>query len=271
MGNCFNVDATNKALEQQLAVEEQKESSTVKILFLGAGGGGKSTIFKQLGRIYNGKYDIPFDEELVKTIYTQITEQMQAALTIWNITSNKSYELDELNECIETVKNHKDLTTLPENVANAIQYIWQNSIVLKESMNSMKFTHKILAQNCLYFWNELDRIKQQDYIPNQLDFLHLNHHTTGIVQRWLTVNDKKFHIFDVGGQVSERRKWISCFDNVTALLFVCSLACYNQTMFEDRNKNCMQDSMEIFEDICDIKHLLNLILYYFLIKKIYLL
>ncbi len=40
-------------------------------------------------------------------------------------------------------------------------------------------------------------------------------------------------VVDVGGQRSERRKWISCFDDVRAVLFVCAMSGYDMTLFED--------------------------------------
>lgn len=37
---------------------------------------------------------------------------------------------------------------------------------------------------------------------------------------------------DVGGQKSERRKWIHCFENVTSLIFLASLSEYDQVLEE---------------------------------------
>lgn len=45
-------------------------------------------------------------------------------------------------------------------------------------------------------------------------------------------------VVDVGGQRSERRKWIQCFDDVRAVLFVCALSGYDMTLFEDGKTVC---------------------------------
>ena len=37
---------------------------------------------------------------------------------------------------------------------------------------------------------------------------------------------------DVGGQRSERRKWIHCFENVTSIIFLVALSEYDQVLFE---------------------------------------
>lgn len=55
---------------------------------------------------------------------------------------------------------------------------------------------------------------------------------------------------DVGGQKSERRKWIHCFQDVTSILFLVSLSGYDQCLVEDRDANQMQDAMTIWDSIC---------------------
>jgi len=43
------------------------------------------------------------------------------------------------------------------------------------------------------------------------------------------------YMVDVGGQKSERRKWIHCFQDVTSILFLVSLSGYDQCLVEDRD------------------------------------
>ena len=40
-------------------------------------------------------------------------------------------------------------------------------------------------------------------------------------------------MIDVGGQRSERKKWLRCFDSIQAVIFIASLAEYDQVLAED--------------------------------------
>jgi hypothetical protein len=71
----------------------------------------------------------------------------------------------------------------------------------------------------------------------------------------------------VGGQKTERRKWIHCFDSVTAILFVASLYSYDQYMEEDPEKNRMEDSVELFEKMFANEFLLRASIILFLNKS----
>lgn len=44
---------------------------------------------------------------------------------------------------------------------------------------------------------------------------------------------------DVGGQRSERRKWIHCFENVTSIMFLVALSEYDQVLVESANEVSM--------------------------------
>ena len=47
---------------------------------------------------------------------------------------------------------------------------------------------------------------------------------------------------DVGGQRSERRKWIHCFESVTTIIYLVALSEYDQVLYENakevRAKTC---------------------------------
>ena len=40
-------------------------------------------------------------------------------------------------------------------------------------------------------------------------------------------------MFDVGGQRSERKKWIHCFEGVTAIIFCVAMSEYDMMLAED--------------------------------------
>merc|ERR1712241_319921 len=96
---------------------------------------------------------------------------------------------------------------------------------------------------------DLDRLCTADYQPSDQDVLRSRVKTTGVSQIQFTYKEIQFRMFDVGGQRSERKKWIHCFDNVTAVLFVVSIAEYDQVLEEDGITNRMMESMELFENI----------------------
>lgn len=43
-------------------------------------------------------------------------------------------------------------------------------------------------------------------------------------------------MFDVGGQRSERKKWIHCFEAVTSIIFCVALSEYDQVLLEESNQ-----------------------------------
>jgi len=65
------------------------------------------------------------------------------------------------------------------------------------------------------------------------------------------------------GNEMNARKWIHCFDNVTAVLFVVALSEYDQVLMEDEDVNRMTEALKLFGQICNSKHfaLTNMVLF----------
>ncbi|KAG4302079.1 hypothetical protein PCK1_001638 [Pneumocystis canis] len=64
----------------------------------------------------------------------------------------------------------------------------------------------------------------------------------------------------------ERRKWIHCFENVTAVLFLVAISGYDQCLIEDNGSNQMQEALVLFDSICNSQWFINTSIILFLNK-----
>lgn len=87
----------------------------------------------------------------------------------------------------------------------------------------------------LSFFNKLDALWDPSYTPSDQDIIRCRAKTTGIVETVFHLGPLTYRMFDVGGQRSERKKWIHCFDSVTSILFVVAISGYDQCLAEDRD------------------------------------
>lgn len=72
-------------------------------------------------------------------------------------------------------------------------------------------------------------------MPTDQDILRARLRTTGISETIFDLGSLTYRMFDVGGQRSERKKWIHVFDNVQVVLFLVAISGYDQVLVEDRN------------------------------------
>ncbi|CAG8542628.1 1240_t:CDS:2 [Diversispora eburnea] len=113
---------------------------------------------------------------------------------------------------------------------------------------------------------ERDRLFSQNYVPSDQDILHTRMKTTGIVETIFHLGQHTYRMFDVGGQRSERKKWIHCFEDVTAVLFLVAISGYDQCLVEDRDANQMQEALMLFDSICNSQWFVNTSMILFLNK-----
>ena len=95
----------------------------------------------------------------------------------------------------------------------------------------------------------MDRVLKEDYTPTNQDILNLRVVTQSITDNEFYIEGRTWHFYDVSGLKHHRKAWLPFFDNVSGVLFVVSLSCYNQTLVEEPSKNRMRDSIELFKSI----------------------
>jgi guanine nucleotide-binding protein subunit alpha len=98
----------------------------------------------------------------------------------------------------------------------------------------------------------MDRIFDPEYVPNDQDVLCTRVKTTSITETLFKVGDLTYCMVDVGGLRSERKKWMQCFEHVTAIIFMVAISEYDQVLFEDESVNRMGESITLFQSICDM-------------------
>jgi len=144
----------------------------------------------------------------------------------------------------------QNILNVPITLLDDLQHLWKDSGVaklIKEHASELN-----LFDSATYFFDAMERTFVEDYIPTPADILRTRLPTTGIIQTDFQIDKLRFKMYDVGGQRGERKKWIHCFDNVTAIFFLASLSEYDQFLAEDRTRNRLRESLDLFEGLINL-------------------
>uniref|UniRef100_A0A914ED03 Uncharacterized protein n=1 Tax=Acrobeloides nanus TaxID=290746 RepID=A0A914ED03_9BILA len=151
----------DRALQEGYKLERQ----IIKLLLLGTGECGKSTVIKQMKILHSNGFT---DEELYNqkaAIYSNTVHSMMTLIKA----------MHELKICFENPQRTHDVRIVLE--------------VLKRNEESEPFSQELTSA-----------LKS---------------------------------VFDVGGQRSERKKWIHCFENVNSIIYITAVSEYDEVLRED--------------------------------------
>ncbi|KAI8877935.1 guanine nucleotide-binding protein alpha-3 subunit [Backusella circina FSU 941] len=238
-------------IDKLLEKEKSSREKECKILLLGSGESGKSTILKQMKIINLNGYT---EDELYAwraTVYRNVVESAQTIVqTVHN--HGLVFERKELNNGIDKLITYKvsgnPKSQISPEIVALIKLLWKDEAVIKTCLESNQDGF-YLMDSAPYFFDSIDRIGQAKYIPDEQDVLRARLKTTGITEIQFQMGRLSIHMFDVGGQRSERKKWIHCFDAVTSVIFCVALSEYDQVLLEESNQNRMLESLTLFESI----------------------
>ncbi|TNN88506.1 Guanine nucleotide-binding protein G(s) subunit alpha isoforms short [Liparis tanakae] len=320
----------NKKIEKQLQKERQAYKATHRLLLLGAGESGKSTIVKQMRILHVNGFNaeekkqkiqdirknvkdaivtivsamstlIPpvplanpedqFRIEYIKSIaplsdfdYSQ--EFFDHAKKLWDDEGVKAcFERSneyQLIDCAQYVKLHKDHH---KSGCYAVRLVQDGEVWLgrgRISRGPGDWTEDRDVQGWVWFFgswlalesvlglgflDRIDSVRQNEYTPTDQDLLRCRVLTSGIFETRFQVDKVNFHMFDVGGQRDERRKWIQCFNDVTAIIFVVASSSYNMVIREDNNTNRLREALDLFRSIWNNRWLRTISVILFLNKQ----
>ena len=94
-------------------------------------------------------------------------------------------------------------------------------------------------------------------MPTNEDILRSWVKTTGITENVFQLESLTCRVFDVGGTRSERKKWIHAFENVAVNIFLVDISEYDQILDEDPSENRMQESLTLWDSICNSRWFQN--------------
>jgi len=252
----------NRTIEEQNAKDHAKDDITIKLLLLGAGESGKSTIFKQMKLLYGQGFTDNDRRDWVPKIRMGAVSAMKAVCAA---TSKLGLDISPNSvEAFTRVTNADERAPLSLAIANSIKILWQDQSI-KETWKR-RSEYQVIESNEKYF-DQIDVIASPDYSPTDEDILGSRVRTCGIVEEKYVIETVDFVIIDVGGQRNERKKWIHCFENVNALIFVAALSEFDQAMFEDESQNRMVDALHLFDSICNSRWFQKTAMILFLNKR----
>ena len=298
-----SANQSNK-VERELEKAKQEEEGKVKLLLLGAGESGKSTIFKQMRILYGSPRD---DDDLrmygvvvrsnvvvaVRKLCTHLrnlgleealdAEEKADAADPSGLSVREAYDeviaflvdntsTDEFDLEVEDwvgnsaragVAANNDAKLFLKHVA-AIRVLWQSQ-TMKDVWAKRASINVIDAHKD--YLNDLTRISSREYKPTTQDILLARVRTTQVIMERYRIDGIEFEMYDVGGQRSERRKWIDCFDHIDAVIFVAGLSEYDQNLAEAKRTNRMVEALELFRSVCNNRAFAETSIMLFLNKK----
>ncbi|CAI5453693.1 unnamed protein product [Caenorhabditis angaria] len=258
----------SRQIDKEIKQLQNAEERTVKLLLLGAGECGKSTILKQMRILHNNKYSDDEIEQQKRIVYDNTVSAMQAllrAMAKYNVSFEDSSRESDAKVIADVMKQAKEHEGIHTELKNALINLWNDKEV--KMLYESKRLELHLHENSQFFFDNVERIAEKDYKPTDTDILLTRIKTTGIVEVAFIIKKVNFRVFDVGGQRSERKKWIHCFEDVNAIIFIAALSEYDEVLFEDESTNRMIESMRLFESICNSRWFNNTSIILFLNKK----
>jgi len=237
----------------------REEKKKIKLLLLGAGDSGKSTIFKQLQLMHGAprsEEDLDMFATVVKINITALVMRLLPLVDSLDLEGKfETHEWAAYNKILKTtsrvsadspVEQMAAHAGIPVTLKEEIQTLFRSTTW--ESVWAQRSTVNAIDAHRLFI-DELDAIAAPGYVPTAQHIVNARIRTTDPTKEEYDIDGRRFEIYDVGGQRSQRKKWFPLFDDVKAVIFVAALSEYDQMMQEDKKMNRMVEAIGLFKTV----------------------
>ncbi|XP_009957491.1 PREDICTED: guanine nucleotide-binding protein G(t) subunit alpha-1 [Leptosomus discolor] len=181
----------SRELEKKLKEDAEKDARTVKLLLLGAGESGKSTIVKQMKIIHQDGYSLEECLEFIAIIYSNTLQSMLAivrAMTTLNIQYGDSARQDDARKLLHLSDTIEE-GTMPKEMSDIIGRLWKDTGI----QGSGDANPCLMLSTCpASYLSDLERLVTPGYVPTEQDVLRSRVKTTGIIETQFSFKDLNF-------------------------------------------------------------------------------
>jgi len=242
----------DRIISEHIERTKRQQGKVIRILLLGSGECGKSTILKQMKILHCGGFSEEEAMALRPLVLLNTLQSIRALLMAckeFNIDLRSEQSREDMAYIINLDEGALADESVIQRLKIMIPPLWNEDEVQITFSRNNEFT---LLDSAPYFLKAVERTFQPKYTPTPQDILRTRKATIGITSMEFHHEGMTFRMFDVGGQRGERKKWIHCFEDVAAIMFITSLSEYDQFLMEDRTRNRMKESLKLFEGIVNL-------------------
>lgn len=230
-----------------------KNSPDVKrILLLGGGSVGKSTLFKQLVNIFGGGFGDRERAYYLPLLVENVVCQIQDLLAVKH--EAVAAICPDLRDAAKLVCEIPEQGLVSSINAKHILEIWKDPSMVDrlDIVRGLPNPHYVIPR--------IKNFAEPGYIPSVQDVLAARARTTGIIEHSFSHSfspsspPQQYQVFDTGGERNERKKWVHLYEDNPCVVLVVNLFGYCVTLNEDATVNRMSEDLQLFEEIVNLKH-----------------